>query len=554
MTVVLKAAQSPAKKKTMKKVVAKKPVAKTKKVCRLVTKKVRGKKRRVKVCHTVKVPTKTTAAKKTPTTSAKPVTTKPVAAAKPTPAKPLTTSAAAGGSSPPAPTRVPVPTFGKALGEAQIERLLWRAGFGPKPGQAAQMAGTGLTAAVLSLTRPSGPATLIGPEPHDDDGLALAPADVAGHDHLSWLDRMIRSDQPLVERMALVWHDWFATSTTDVGSQQQMLDQIQLFRDKGLGSFDDLFLSVTQDPAMLVFLNGNQNTRTNPNENYAREMMELFSLGADRGAYSETDVREMARALTGWRSDWSATEGNHNFRYDATRHDATSKTVFGQTGNFDWTDAVRLCVTHPLHASFFCAKLWSYFMPTAPDDATLASLQGVYLGSGRQIRPVVEAILQHPDFHAGADMVIPPVVWTAGLLRSIGRGVDTTAWVWLASGTGQRLFYPPNVAGWDDTRWLDTSTARGRWLVAHYATQKLAVDPWGTERYDANEDAAAAVTAAMDVMGHPSMSLETQQVIADFANSCLPSTTSWNTRAAHCAMRQNALRMLIATSPDLSVC
>jgi hypothetical protein len=526
-----KKAKRKAKAKTKKKV-----AAKVKKTCRIVTKKVRGKKKRVKVCTPVK-------AKK------KPKAKLPAIGQKAPPAK-VTAPAAA-----PAPSEAPVPTFTKSASEAHMERLLWRAGFGPRPGQAAQLAAGGVEAAVLGLTRPSGGASLVGPEPRDEDGQPLSPADAWGHDHLAWMDRMIRSDQPLVERMALIWHDWFATSNDGVGSQQLMLDQAQLFRDKALGSFDDLFSAVTTNPAMLLWLNGTSNNRWNPNENYAREMMELFSLGADRGAYTETDVREMARALTGWRCSWSAERGNYDFRYDASWHDAGSKTVFGQTGAFAWSDAVRLCVEHPLHASFFCTKLWSYFVPVAPDDATLAALQGVYLSSGRQIRPVVEAILQHPAFYEGPELVVPPVVWNAGLLRAVGRGIDTSAWSWLASYTGQRLFYPPNVAGWDDTRWLDTSTIRGRWMTANYVLMPFTSQPWNSGvPYDAAEDAATAVTRAMDALGHPSLSAETQQVLADFATSAVgPATPSW-ARGPYRAMRQNALRMLIATSPDLQVC
>ena len=115
---------------------------------------------------------------------------------------------------------------------------------------------------------------------------------------------------------------------------------------------------------MLVFLDGIYNDKREPNENYAREMMELFSLGADRGAYTETDVREMARTLTGWTAEWTESSGLQNFRFDPSRHDEGDKTVFGQTGNWNYEDAVRLCVTHPLHASFFVSKLWSYFVPS----------------------------------------------------------------------------------------------------------------------------------------------------------------------------------------------
>ncbi len=460
-------------------------------------------------------------------------------------------------TSPPPPSSAPPAAVGAAITVAQARRLLWRTGFGPTPGQAQALAGQPIEQVVHSLTRPSGAAVLQGPEPTDDEGNALAPADAWGQDHCWWLDRMIRSDQQLVERMTFIWHDWFANSNEKVNDQQRMLDQNSLFRENALGSFHDLFLAVTVNPAMLVFLDGIYNDKYEPNENYAREMMELFSLGADRGAYTEDDVREMARALTGWRAEWTQSSGLQNFHFDPTRHDTGQKTVFGQTGNWNWEDAVRLCVTHPLHASFFAAKLWSYFVPTPPSEATLASLQGLYTSSGYSIRAVVEAILQHPDFLEGPELLTPPVVYNAGLLRAIGRPIDTIAWAWLSSGAGQQLFYPPNVSGWDFTRWLDTSTAKARWEMASYVTAKTYANPWpgeGEPKYSETETASEALAGALAYWGNPGLTGETQQCIAEFAQSCLEgvATAKWE-QSPYRALRQNALRMLIATAPDMQV-
>jgi Protein of unknown function (DUF1800) len=457
---------------------------------------------------------------------------------------------------PPPPSNDPPPAYGTSATVAQIRRLLWRAGFGPLKGQAESLAGQPLEQIVLSQSRPSGPAVLSGPAPTDSDGNPLAPADSWGHDHCWWLDRMVRSDQQLIERMTFIWHDWFANSNDQVNSQQQMLDQNQLFRTMALGSFRDLFQAVTINPAMLLFLNGTSNSKWDPNENYAREMMELFSLGADRGAYTEDDVREMARALTGWRNDWSAELGNHNFRFDPSYHDSTSKTVFGQTGKFNYLDAVNLCVNHPLHPSFFVTKLWGYFIPTVPDTQTLASLQGVYVNSNFNIGAVVEAILQHPDFYVGPEMVTPPVVFNAGLLRAIERYIDTTDWVWLSSQAGQQLFYPPNVAGWDFSRWLDTSTVKGRWDISTYVTSKTYPNPWpaaGQPVYDALETPQAALASALDYWGNPIISADSLAALASFAATCLPANLSDWQQSPYRAIRQNALRMLIATAPDLQV-
>jgi uncharacterized protein (DUF1800 family) len=456
----------------------------------------------------------------------------------------------------PPPSQVPPPAQGTPITLAQARRLLWRAGFGPTPGQAEALAGQPIEGVVHALTRPSGAAVLHGPEPTDDEGNALAPADQWGQDHCWWLDRMVRSDQQLVEKMTLIWHDWFANSNEKVNDQQRMLNQNQLLREHALGSFQDLFMAVTVDPAMLVFLDGIYNDKWDPNENYAREMMELFSLGAGRGAYTETDVREMARALTGWTAEWTESSGLQNFHFSSSRHDGGNKTVFGQTGNWGWEDAVHLCVSHPLHASFFVSKLWSYFVPVPPDEATLASLQGLYLGSGYSIRAVVEAILQHPTFLDGPELVTQPVVFNAGLLRAIGRPIDTTAWAWLSAGAGQQLFYPPNVSGWDYGHWLDTSTAKARWEIANYVTSKTYVNPWpggGEAKYSAGETAAEALTSALAYWGRPQLTGESAQSLASFSQSAEELATSKSLRSTYKAMRQNALRLLIATSPDMQV-
>ncbi|HET7568858.1 MAG TPA: DUF1800 family protein [Gaiellaceae bacterium] len=430
---------------------------------------------------------------------------------------------------------------------AQAERLLWRAGFGPRAGEAEALAALGLEGAVHALTNP-GPEKLVGPKPHDEKGLPLAPYDAWGHDHCWWLDRMVRTSRPLVERMALVWHDWFATSNDGVSSQRLMLRQNQLFRDHGLGSFHDLLERVTADPAMLLWLNGSDNSKWSPNENYAREMMELFTLGAGRG-YGERDVRQQARALTGFRNDWRNTVGPTNFRYDPGYHDTGVKTIFGHRGAYTWKGSVRLCVTHRDHASFLVRKLWSYFVPTAPDAATQGALERLYRHDGHALKPVVAAILRHPALYEGPRMVKSPVLYTAGLLRRIGRGVDTTSWTWLDAMAGQQLFRPPNVGGWDDTRWLDTATWRGRWWIAQYVLRPYSLDPGTSEQ---PFDAQALLAGALDFWRNPALGDTTHGALLAFAKAALADagTTGWK-RKEYAVMTHNALRHLIAVSPEL---
>jgi uncharacterized protein (DUF1800 family) len=440
-----------------------------------------------------------------------------------------------------------VAAFGGSFNVAHAERLLWRAGFGPRKGEAEALAKLGLEGAVRALTNPDRE-QLVGPPAKDEKGRPLAPYDAWGHDHVWWIDRMVRTSRPLVERMTLVWHDWFATSDAGVDSQRLMLNQNQLFREHALGAFPDLLGQVTKDPAMLLWLNGSDNSKRSPNENYAREMLELFTLGAGRG-YTESDVRQNARALTGFRNDWKPGVGTVNFRYDPNAHDGGVKTIFHKGGAFTWKDSVKLAVAHPSHPSFFVNKLWGYFIPTPPDAATQHALEHVYVESGNRIKPVVAAILKHPSLYTGPRMVKSPALYNAGLLRRLGRGVDTTAYAWLGAMAGQRLFSPPNVAGWDDTRWLDTATWRGRWWIATYVLKPYALDPGkAAQPFDAH----ALLDGALAFWNKPELGNATRGALLAFAQNALGDAagTAWK-RKQYAVMTQNALRQLIAVSPEM---
>ncbi len=440
-----------------------------------------------------------------------------------------------------------MPVYRGKFDASQAERLLWRAGFGPRPGEAEALAKRGLADAVHTLCNP-GVEKLVGPKPHDSKGRPLAPADAWGHDHCWWLDRMVRTSRPLVERMTLVWHDWFATSNDGVGSQKLMLEQNDLFRKHSLGSFQDLLLHVTANPAMLLWLNGTENEKGAPNENYGREMMELFTLGANRGAYSEKDVREQARALTGWTNRWSRGRGDYDFHFDAKRHDDGGKRIFHHTGTFDWRGSCKLCLEHPLHPSFFVTKLWSYFVPVAPERETLKGLEEIYRAD-YQVKPVVSAILQHPVLYAGPRMVKPPIVHLAGLLRRIRAGITTTDWAWIGSLSGQQLFYPPNVAGWDDTRWLDTATFRGRFIAVQRILTDRKLDPGKAKK---PETAETALENALKFWNEPELSAPTRRVLLSFAKHAIGSAgkADWK-QVQYPVLVENALRQLIAVSPDL---
>jgi len=225
------------------------------------------------------------------------------------------------------------------------------------------------------------------------------------------------------------------------------------------------------------------------------------------------------------------------------------KRVFGKSGRFGWQDACLLCLQQPLHASFFVEKLWSYFVPTPPSAATLAGLEQIYR-QGYAVKPVVQAILRHPDLYEGERMVKPPIVHTAGLLRRIGMGITTTDWAWIGQMAGQQLFYPPNVAGWDDTRWLDTATFLGRWTGAARIIQDRNVNP---NHPPANQpsDPATLVTSALAFWRNPALTSGTLRVLNEFARRATTTATADWEKKAYPPLIENALRQLIAVSPDL---
>jgi uncharacterized protein (DUF1800 family) len=430
---------------------------------------------------------------------------------------------------------------------AQAERLLWRAAFGGGKGDAEKLADKGLEKAVRSLTRPKNE-DLKGPAPTDGER-PIVPYDKYGHDVLWALDRMVRSRAPALERMALIWHDWFATG--DVSSQKLSIKQWKLFRKHALGNFHELVRAVTQDPAMLVWLSGIDNHKDWPNENYGRELMELFMLGAavDGDPYSEDDVREQARALTGFTATWRDDVGYVNFRFQQSRHDTGQKTIFGQTGNFDWKDSCRLCIEHEAHAPYFVERLWAHYVPVAPDGPTKAALIELYVESGYEVRPVVEAILMHPTLHTGPALVKPPMVLIAGMLRARHHGVRDDSWSWISDLAGQRVFRPPNVSGWDETRWLDTSSFRGRWVASAYISDDEQANTNGS--YSETETAAEAVDKALRFWDEPEITSGTRDALLAFAQEAEDSIEDDWQESAYRALRQNALRLLVANSPDM---
>jgi uncharacterized protein (DUF1800 family) len=427
--------------------------------------------------------------------------------------------------------------------EAHVRRVFWRAGFGATPREARHWARRGKGATIhWLLSGGHSPAPRIkGPKV---DGHRLNPNDEWGHDVLWWLDRMIRSRRPLQEKLTLFWHDHFATTEQDT---PMMLAQNHMLRRHALGPFPALLQAVTRDPAMLLFLSLADSDKEAPNENYARELMELFTLGH---GYEERDIRQAARALTGFRSDWHD-DGSVTCSYDREWHDAGAKRVFGRVGHFDWKDILHLCVRHPAHAPFMIDKLWDFFVGGRMPGGTRSRLVRIYRGSGLRIRPVMGAILSHPALYRNLDaptMVKSPVVFVAGALRATGQGIDRDSWTWLLVGMGQYPFQPPSVAGWEwGPSWLSSNSMHVRFDFANYVldTRRVRVKDGSTpEKLSPRK----AVARARRAMGDPWTSRRTDAELMRLARRVLRERDQQSAD-----MCQRVLRHLLISGPDAQV-
>jgi uncharacterized protein (DUF1800 family) len=275
-----------------------------------------------------------------------------------------------------------------------------------------------------------------------------------------WLLRMLQTPAPLKEKMTLFWHGHFATSAAKVTNPRAMLEQNRLLRGGALGKFEPLVLGISRDVAMLIYLDSTENRKTRPNENYARELMELFCLGL--GAYSEQDIKQIARAFTGW----EVRRGK--FEFNEHQHDQGSKTFLGQTGNFDGQDAVRIVLDEPAAGRFIARKLARYFVwEDAPmDDDFIEPLARQLRESDFDIGAVVSTILSSQAMYSSQAIghrVRSPVELAIGLLRTLEASTNMVQLAPRLGELGQLPFFPPSVKGWDGGRqWINASTLVGR--------------------------------------------------------------------------------------------
>jgi uncharacterized protein (DUF1800 family) len=276
-----------------------------------------------------------------------------------------------------------------------------------------------------------------------------------------WLREMLATQSPLTERMTLFWHNHFVSSQQKVKYTELMYRQNILLRQHALGNFGAMLHAVSKDPAMVIYLDGASNRKGTPNENFAREVMELFTLG--EGNYSEQDIKEAARAFTGWSIDGDTGE----FKWRPRIHDDGSKTVLGQSGNFDGDAVLDILLAQPACADYIVGKLWREFVSPNPDPTEVVRIARHFRASRYDIKTALHDLFLSPYFWDAANrgtLVKSPVELVVGTLHQFQFSYDDPLpFTFAVAQLGQNLFNPPNVKGWPGGEaWINSSTLLAR--------------------------------------------------------------------------------------------
>ncbi len=342
------------------------------------------------------------------------------------------------------------------FGPAEAGHLLRRAAFGGTLAERRRIETEGPSAAVRRLT--TAPPRSEEYERTLELISVLDSVDELDTAQSLWLTRMLRTPYPFGENLALFWHGHFATSIDKVARLPLMSAQVETLRRLGDGRLEPLVMAVSRDPAMIVWLDGNANRRHQANENYARELFELFTLGI--GHYGEDDVRDAARAFTGWHERRGA------FHFNPHEHDDGSKAVLGRQGALDGDDVVQACLAQPACARFVAGKLYRFFVRPAPEAELLDELAERYRASDYDTGALIRTLLSSRDFFAAESrraLVKSPTQLAVGAARSLGLQLDAKKLAARLQSLGQSLYAPPSVKGWDGGRaWLNAATLVGR--------------------------------------------------------------------------------------------
>lgn len=355
---------------------------------------------------------------------------------------------------------------------AQVVHLSKRAGFGDSLNTLKVWQNQGYANAVNSLfTTASDLTAIVAP-------LGLESKETRGPDFLkireAWVNRMVQTNHPLVEKMTLFWHNHFATAEYKVNSPALMLLQNNTLRRNALGSFRQMLLDVTADPAMLIWLDNARSTKKAPNENYGRELMELFTIGLN---YTQADVTAASQAMTGYELNRKTGQ----VKFVPARHNDQVKTFFGHTGDLGPADIIDDLLAHPNCAPFIVTKVLKWFVHPNPPVDWVTKFAQVFVQSGYEIGTLMRTIFRSEEFlspQAVGILVKSPADYVIGLIRMTGANVPARQLDLVMTSGGLQLFNPPNVAGWAGGQsWLSSATLLSRFNFAFQVAKRLAAKP-----------------------------------------------------------------------------
>ncbi|WP_300685114.1 DUF1800 domain-containing protein [Chryseobacterium sp.] len=408
------------------------------------------------------------------------------------------------------------------------KHLLWRAGFGVGINQIDDLKNKNTHTLLNDLFRQDSfkEITYDTPDsdPTADDMSSTAPAEKKkemqriyreqnNELNLNFLDSMVNSKEQMREKMAFFWHGHFASRVLNPKFNRQLLNTI---RKNALGNFKDLLFEVSQSPAMLNFLNNQQNKKDHPNENFAREVMELFTMG--RGNYTEKDVREGARAFTGWSYDKDG-----NFKERKNLHDEGIKTFLNKTGNFSGTDALNIILEQKATARFITAKIYRFFVNEKVDDTIVNSLSTKFYNSGYDIKKLVNEIFSSSWFYDQKNIgnrIKSPVELMAGIMRVLPMHIQNPEnLIVYQKLLGQMLLYPPNVSGWPNGKsWIDSSTLMLRLQVPQIWSGLRPLEYSPREDDDIDMGMKSRETALNKTFKNPNITIDWERVDKIFAH------------------------------------
>lgn len=468
----------------------------------------------------------------------------------------------------------------KQWDRAKARHLLVRAGFGGTPAEVDQLCKLGLYGAVNSLLefyrQPAAATPFEALPPPSADPLASklrnafvqrqATGGKAANDggqmgvlRRAWLRRMVESPRPLQEKLTLFWHGIFASQASVVNNSYAMYEQNELFREHAVGNYGALLYGIVHDPAMIRFLDNNRNVKGHPNENLAREIMELFSMGVDQG-YTEKDIVEAARALTGYTYD----NRSGSFRYLQNQHDNTDKTIFGKCGPWSGDDLVRLILEQPATSRFVARRMFEFLAYFDPDPAAIDSLAGVLHTHKYEVEPMVRNLLLSAEFYGDrsrASEIKCPVQLVVGMLRDLGvkKGIDYGQLDASIRDMGQDLFEPPDVKGWRYGReWVNSQRLFVRYNTAASLARggtepgRSGVDLLTFVPEDRRKSAECVVDyLAAAVLIRPLEAEQRKQLI----NFCcdLPPASAWKDHPDEVRARLTELLVLLVSLPEFQM-